>query len=79
MYQETEQFDDGRTTTRTYDADDRLTCIETFAAGDLLAAERDLDMAQHRRPDAAAVTVAGPHAAPVHSQSTAGTAMQRRN
>ena len=38
MYKETEQFDDGRTTTRTYDADDRLTCIETFASGELLAA-----------------------------------------
>jgi hypothetical protein len=39
MHQETEQFEDGKRTVRSYDANDRLCCIETFApSGDLQAA-----------------------------------------
>jgi hypothetical protein len=38
MRQEKEQFDDGRETIRSYDSNERLSCIETFAAGQLKAA-----------------------------------------
>jgi len=39
MRQETETFDDGKRTVRSYDANDRLSCIETFAiSGELRAA-----------------------------------------
>ena len=39
MRQEAEQFEDGKQTIRTYDADDRLCCIETVApTGELQAA-----------------------------------------
>mgnify|MGYP001814436405 CR=1 FL=1 len=39
MRQEVERFEDGKQTVRTYDADDRLCCIESIAAsGELLTA-----------------------------------------
>ena len=39
MRQEAEQFEDGKQTVRTYDANNRVCCIEQFAAsGDLLIA-----------------------------------------
>ena len=41
MRQETEQFDDGKRTVRSFDAADRLICIETYAANGKLQAAID--------------------------------------
>jgi len=41
MRKETEQFDDGRQTIRSYDGDGRLCCIETFASSGQLKAAID--------------------------------------
>jgi hypothetical protein len=41
LRQETEAFEDGKKTVRSYDADDRLCCIETFAASGKLQAAID--------------------------------------
>jgi hypothetical protein len=41
MRQEAEAFEDGRQTVRSFDADDRLCCIETFAADGQLKAAID--------------------------------------
>jgi len=41
MREETETFADGRRTVRYYDAENRLHCIETYSADDLLVAATD--------------------------------------